>query len=68
MKSAAPTKPKHSVHIRLDLDTFEVLRSYAASRGVSIASIIHDVLGRAANVIKHGHSDTPSGSPTEEKS
>ena len=51
-KSANRTRPKHSVHIRINLDTHEVLRSHAASRQLSTAWVINDILDRAAKVLK----------------
>lgn len=51
-KSEHKTKPKHSVHVRLDLDTFETLRDYAAKRKLSVSWVINDTLSRAARIIR----------------
>jgi len=52
MKSELQTRPKHSVHTRMDLDVFETIRDYASARGLSVSSVINDVLARAAKAMR----------------
>lgn len=52
MPSLKPeVKLKHSVHLRVDFDTFEVLKSHALKQGRSLSSVVNEVLAAAARVI-----------------
>jgi len=53
MASKHQTGPKHSVHMRIDFDTFDVIRSYASSQGKSVAKVTNEILGSAARIIKN---------------
>ena len=45
-------KLKHSVHMRLDYQTFETLKTYALEREQSLSAVINGILGKAARVIE----------------
>ena len=44
-------KVKHSVHLRVDLGTFEILKAHALKQERSLSSVINEVLAAAARVI-----------------
>ena len=48
------TRPKHTVNMRLDFDTYDVLRNYAISRDRSLSFVINRVLSLAAKQIEAG--------------
>jgi hypothetical protein len=43
-----PTKPKHTINTRIDLDTFLALKDYAVAKNVSVTWVINATLGQAA--------------------
>lgn len=61
MPRPKPLKPRHSVNLRLDLDTYTRLKAYAESRDRSITWLINQLLARAAEHLlemideKHPH-------------
>lgn len=47
-RTLQPTRPKHSVHLRLDLETYEALRQYAMARGMTFSYFTKKLLTQAA--------------------
>lgn len=48
------TRPKHTINMRLDFDTYDILRQYAISRDRSLSFVLNRVLGVAARQIESG--------------
>jgi len=45
-------KPKHSVHVRMDYETFTIIQQYAEEHNRSMSWVINNVLDRAAKAMK----------------
>ena len=45
------SRPKHSVHVRMDLEVYKTVRDYAKQRNLSVSWVINDVLSRAARAM-----------------
>lgn len=48
------TQLKHTINMRLDYSTYDILRQYAISRDRSLSFVLNRVLGVAARQIESG--------------